>query len=265
MPIEGLFGVSNHDCLVLRPEEPRSGYDRALFRLWIDADHDGCDTRREVLIAESLSPVRTGERCSLSGGRWYSAYDGVTTTDPSTFHIDHLVPLAEAWDSGASTWSSDRRMEYANDLVFSGSLIAVTASSNRSKSDSDPAEWEPPMASDYCTYATDWVEVKVRWSLAADRAEISSLRGMLKACGTQQTTPRHPIATVPPAPPSATVDPQPHGGNCAPSYPDFCIPPPPPDFDCSDVARKGFTVRWDVADPDPHRFDGDKDGVARES
>lgn len=60
---------------------------------------------------------------------------------------------------------------------------------------------------------------------------------------------------------------QPHasGGNCHPSYPDFCVPPAPPDRNCADFTQKNFTVRWDVPGPDPHKLDGDKDGKACES
>jgi micrococcal nuclease len=56
------------------------------------------------------------------------------------------------------------------------------------------------------------------------------------------------------------------GQRCHPSYPDFCIPPPPPDLDCGDIAanRKPFRVRHDVRSPDPHRFDRDRDGRACE-
>jgi hypothetical protein len=64
----------------------------------------------------------------------------------------------------------------------------------------------------------------------------------------------------PPPPP-----PPPSGGQCAASYPTVCIPPPPPDLDCADIPYRGFRVRWDVADPDPHRFDGNRDGVGCES
>jgi hypothetical protein len=64
----------------------------------------------------------------------------------------------------------------------------------------------------------------------------------------------------PPPPP-----PPPSGGKCAASYPTVCIPPPPPDLDCADIPYRGFRVRWDVADPDPHRFDGNRDGVGCES
>lgn len=48
---------------------------------------------------------------------------------------------------------------------------------------------------------------------------------------------------------------------CDPSYPTVCIPPSPPDLDCSDIPHRRFTV----LQPDPHRFDADKDGIGCES
>jgi hypothetical protein len=69
---------------------------------------------------------------------------------------------------------------------------------------------------------------------------------------------------APPPPPPPTPAPAPAVGNCAPSYPDFCIPPPPPDLDCKDIPRRGFRVIYNVPDPDPHRFDGDHDGIGCE-
>jgi uncharacterized membrane protein YhaH (DUF805 family) len=158
------------------------GYDRDLFRHWIDADGDGCDARREVLIAESLTPVSVGARCSLSGGQWYSAFDGVVTTDASSFDIDHFVPLKEAWDSGAHGWDSGTRQRFANDLDYAGSLIAVSASSNRSKGASDPAEWLPPNRSYWCVYLVTWVEVKIRWNLSADSSEVAAIRSAGAGC-----------------------------------------------------------------------------------
>ncbi|MGH2768214.1 MAG: hypothetical protein ACRDIF_04560, partial [Actinomycetota bacterium] len=89
--------------LRIAPEDPRTGYRRELFVHWIDADGDGCDTRREVLIVESRVPAQVGPGCSVIG-EWFSAYDGASTNDPSTFDIDHVVALAEVWDSGASGW-----------------------------------------------------------------------------------------------------------------------------------------------------------------
>jgi hypothetical protein len=162
-------------------EQP-TGYDRTLFVHWIDADGDGCDTRQEVLIAESLTPVKVGAGCALSGGSWSSAYDGVTTTDPSTFDIDHVVALKEAWDSGAYGWTADRRKAYANDLGDARTLRAVSSSSNLSKSDSDPAQWLPPVVAFRCTYGTDWVAIKVRWRLSVDSTERSALQSLLGPC-----------------------------------------------------------------------------------
>jgi hypothetical protein len=167
--------------LVLATEQG-NGYDRDLFRHWIDADGDGCNTRREVLIAEAkVKPSVTGD-CDLTGGEWYSVYDQVTTNDPSDFDVDHFIPLKEAWDSGAYAWSSEKRKEFANDLGFGGSLIAVTASSNRSKSDRDPADWLPPNSGYHCRYITNWVKVKIRWGLTVDSAELATIKEFGNSC-----------------------------------------------------------------------------------
>ena len=162
--------------------EQGAGYDCDLFRHWIDADGDGCNTRREVLIAEAkVKPTISGD-CDLYGGEWYSVYDQVTTTDPSGFDVDHFIPLKEAWDSGAYAWSSDKRKEFANDLGFGGSLIAVTASSNRSKSDRDPADWLPVNTGYRCSYVTNWVKVKIRWGLSVDKTELAMIKEFGKTC-----------------------------------------------------------------------------------
>jgi hypothetical protein len=106
----------------------------------------------------------------------------VTTTDASSFDIDHFVPLKEAWDSGAHAWDSGTRQRFANDLDYAGSLIAVSASSNRSKGASDPAEWLPPNRSYRCVYLVTWVEVKLRWNLSADPGEIAAIRSAGSGC-----------------------------------------------------------------------------------
>jgi hypothetical protein len=168
-----------------KPEWP-GGYDRSLFRHWADTDGDGCDARREVLIAESKEAVAVGTGCSFTGGRWVSAYDRLETRNSSTFDVDHFIPLAEAWRSGAKKWSSKRRRRFANDLGDWRSLRAVSASSNRSKGDRDPAYWLPPSGGFHCAYATQWVAVKVRWRLAADRPEKRALRSILRGCPTKR-------------------------------------------------------------------------------
>jgi hypothetical protein len=188
--------------LRVAPENPRTGYDRALFEHWIDADGNRCDTREEVLKAESLTPAQVDYYgCKVVAGDWVSLYDGFTTDQPGELDIDHVVALAEAWDSGAHGWDAARRRDFANDLGYAGSLIAVSASSNRSKSDRDPAEWLPPRREAWCLFATDWVAVKIRWNLSADPAEVAALRTALETCGSA------PVITPPtiPPPPSTTI------------------------------------------------------------
>jgi len=160
--------------------EVRTGYTRDQFRLWVDADGDGCDTRAEVLIAEAEDAPTVGSGCSLSGGRWYSYYDGVSQTSASALDIDHMVPLAEAWDSGARSWTASRREAFANDLGDSHSLVGVTASLNRSKGDQDVAEWMPPING--CRYIKDWVTAKIRWGLSQDSAEKAALQDIAAGC-----------------------------------------------------------------------------------
>ena len=158
------------------------GYNRDLFADWYDADRNGCNTRKEVLIAESLDPIQIGSKCAISGGRWFSIYDNVETTDSSKFDIDHMVPLSEAWDSGAWNWNADQRKHFANDLDQPFFLIAVTASSNRSKSDRDPAEWMPPNGGYHCEYVRIWIEIKRAWDLSVDQAEHDYLARKLASC-----------------------------------------------------------------------------------
>lgn len=184
VPTADAATVSTHTLLgqLVVASEHTSGYDRSLFPLWIDADHDGCDTRYEVLIAEATTSPQVGSGCTLTGGRWFSRYDGVRTTDPSTFDIDHLVPLAEAWQSGAWRWNTDTRTRYANDLGYGPDLVAVTAHSNRSKGDQEPQSWLPPRTSFDCTYLAWWVAVKWRWHLQIDSTEKTFLTNHLRAC-----------------------------------------------------------------------------------
>lgn len=163
-------------------EEDRTGYARSSYRLWVDADGDGCDTRKEVLIAEAVEAPTVGARCALTGGLWYSAYDDRSVDSASLIDIDHFVPLAESWDSGASGWSAKERELYANDLGDERLLIGVSASSNRSKSDKDVAEWLPPFADYRCEYLSNWVAMKARWGLAIDPAEQAALAQQTSSC-----------------------------------------------------------------------------------
>lgn len=168
--------------VVAAPYTGAPAYSRDLYPHWRDLDGNGCDAREDVLIAESTVTATIGAGCTVTSGRWVSAYDGVVTTDPSTFDIDHMVPLANAHQSGAWAWDTAKRTAYANDITHPRSLIAVTASSNRSKGDKSPDAWKPPLASDFCQYATDWSVTKAAWGLTVTAAEKAALASMLDTC-----------------------------------------------------------------------------------
>ena len=161
-------------------EDQVGGYSRSLFKHWIDADKDGCNTRYEVLIAEATTKPRVGARCYLTGGKWKSPYEGKVFTNPTGLDIDHMVPLAEAWRSGAWAWTAAQRMEFANDLEDSRSLLAVTASLNRSKGDKDVAGWLPQKAQ--CNYISNWIAVKSRFDLTVDPIEGEFLQSKIASC-----------------------------------------------------------------------------------
>jgi hypothetical protein len=158
-------------------DETPDGYDRDLFRHWIDADGDCQDTREEVLIAESQVPL---DGCTVTEGQWFSPYDHATWTASSDVDIDHLVPLKEAWDSGAGAWVDHRRERYANDLRDPRSLVAVTDNVNQSKGDRDVAEWLPTYG--VCGYVRHWTAVKLRWGLTVDATERAELVRLAGSC-----------------------------------------------------------------------------------
>ena len=164
--------------LPVRPED-RTGYDRDLFPHWI-TQSGACNTR-EVVLERDGTDVEQSSSCAATSGSWYSVYDGATWTSASDVDIDHLVPLAEAWDSGASSWTTSQREAFANDLTRP-QLLAVTDNVNQSKGDQDPAEWLPPLSSYHCVYARAWVHVKHHYNLSVDSAEASALRDILSGC-----------------------------------------------------------------------------------
>ena len=161
-------------------QEVRTGYSRDLFPHWVDADRDGCHTRNEVLIAEADDPVTISGTCTITRGRWFSYYDRVSWTDPADVDIDHMVPLAEAWDSGARSWTTATRQAFANDLGDVRTLVGVTDNVNQAKGDQDPSTWLPQY--DRCRYLREWVAVKHRWRLSVDAAEKSALGSLASSC-----------------------------------------------------------------------------------
>lgn len=241
----------------VQAEQP-SGYDRDLFG-YPTIIENNCDTRAKVLVRDSLTPAQVDPfGCAVVAGDWLSVYDAVIWSDPAELQIDHVVALKEAWDSGAWNWSAERRRAFANDLTDTRSLRAVTAGVNLSKGDRDPSNWLPPDSGFVCEYLADWVSIKARWSLSMDQSEHGRIRNLFNGiCSGQLIKPWGLAPHNSGDPTTTTTTTTVPSGNCDPSYPTVCIPPPPPDLDCADVPHRNFVV----LQPDPHRFDGNKDGV----
>jgi hypothetical protein len=165
--------------LTVSDQRPPSGFRRDEWPSWRDIDGDGCDAREQALIAASTPPAVTAKGCEVVSGTWVSAYDGRPTNDPGDVDIDHVVPLANAFASGGDRWSTDQRVQYANDQR---DLWAVSASANRSKGDRAPDQWRPPRHEVWCEYARRWIAIKVRWSLTATTTERDALGQMLETC-----------------------------------------------------------------------------------
>ncbi|MFG2907156.1 HNH endonuclease family protein [Kitasatospora sp. NPDC048286] len=177
-PISAATARSYLAAMPATAETHGNTYDRTLFPTWITISGT-CDTR-EWVVKRDGSNVATDTSCKSTSGNWSSPYDGATTTNASSFDVDHLVPLSEAWASGAWSWTTAQRQAFAND-VTRPQLLLVSASSNRSKGDRDPAEWLP-QASYRCTYARAWVQVKQYYGLGVDSAEKTALTGILNNC-----------------------------------------------------------------------------------
>ncbi|GAA1268923.1 HNH endonuclease family protein [Saccharothrix xinjiangensis] len=167
------------NALTVAAEGSSSGYSRDKFPHWSTVS-GACNTREQVLKRDGTNVV-TDSSCAATSGRWFSPYDGATWSAASDVDIDHVVPLAEAWRSGASGWTTSRREQFANDLA-GPQLIAVTDNVNQAKGDQDPALWKPPTTSYWCTYAKMWTRTKHRWGLTVNSAEKSALQSMLGRC-----------------------------------------------------------------------------------
>jgi hypothetical protein len=167
------------------------GYDRAAFgQAWADTDHNGCDTRNDVLRRDLVDVVtKSGTRgCVVLSGTLHDPYTGRTidfhrgATSSMAVQIDHRWPLGLVWAHGAASWTPAQREAFANDPV---ELVAVDGQANEDKSDSGPGEWMPPNTGDACSYATSFVAVATRWRLSIATADERALDRTLTGCMTQ--------------------------------------------------------------------------------
>lgn len=165
--------------LTVAPDGSMDGYDRDKFPHW-HAVEGNCNTR-EMVLERDGDGVEVGGDCYPTSGSWTSPYDGDTWSNPSDVDIDHMVPLAAAWRTGAANWSTDQREAFANDLD-SPQLWAVTDNVNQSKGDKTPEAWKPPLQSHWCEYSRAYTHVKFVYRLTVSDAEKGALSEMLGTC-----------------------------------------------------------------------------------
>jgi hypothetical protein len=171
----------------LKVSEPgsMSGYSREKFPHWSKANKFGwdppessCDAREAALIRDG-EDVQVGSECKVKSGTWPDPYTAKTFTDPSDIDTDHVVPLANAWRSGASSWDNEAREKYANDPEV---LLSVEDNANQSKGDKGPEAWKPPNQAEWCDYAIRWIGIKDKYDLSVNEQEKGALVEMLDTC-----------------------------------------------------------------------------------
>lgn len=158
----------------------QSGYDRSAFgHGWDDADGDCQDSRAEALIAQSTTKVRFADesRCRVISGRWISPFTGKVIQNSSEIDIDHVVPLNWALTHGASSWSDEKREQFANDPM---NLWPVELSLNRQKGAKAPWAWLPP--SGQCGYVARFLRVVKTYRLELDQSRQVWIRSFLNDC-----------------------------------------------------------------------------------
>lgn len=180
------------------PVRARSGdYRRAAFgEPWTDDNtapggHNGCDTRNDILDRDLIDKTFVAiSRCpnAVATGVLRDPYTGGAipftrgAQTGAAVQIEHIVPLAYAWDQGARHWTDEMRIRFANDP---SNLVAVDGPTNQSKGDDEPALWMPPNAAYHCQYATQFIEVLRGYGLAVDAPSMPVLREALTTCPTE--------------------------------------------------------------------------------
>jgi len=194
-------GVAPGVSVPIVMDAPVRAYSRDEWNHWIDADGDCQDTRVEMLAPASPTP----EACKVVSGEWCDPFTATVYRAVKDVHIDHIVPLKEAHESGGWQWDATRRELFANDYE---NLAVVQASANMSKGAKDPAGWMPPNEGTgwRCWYVNKWIAVKAKYDLAYDEAEAEAVRLLLQECAIHTNL---PFGCVDPNPPTVSEDVEP--------------------------------------------------------
>lgn len=243
------------NTLPVKGRAPKTGYSRAQFGdAWSDIDHNGCDTRNDILNRDLTAKQHKNSRgCVVISGILNDPYTGKVINfmrgkDTSEqVQIDHVVALSDAWQSGAQEISAQERLQLANDPE---NLLAVDGPANQQKSDSDAATWLPANASFRCSYVARQIRVKAKYHLWVKPAEKEAMINVLTPCAG---------AAAKPAPDTPAPVPQadaPLAQNPAPALA-FQT--------CADARAAGYRNMHRGAPGYSDHLDRDGDGIACES
>lgn len=193
------------NTLPVKGRAPKTGYSRTQFGdAWSDIDHNGCDTRNDILNRDLTAKQHKNSRgCVVISGILNDPYTGKVINfmrgkDTSEqVQIDHVVALSDAWQSGAQEISAQERLQLANDPE---NLLAVDGPANQQKSDSDAATWLPANASFRCSYVARQIRVKAKYHLWVKPAEKEAMINVLTPCAGAAAKPAPvPQVDTPPA------------------------------------------------------------------
>lgn len=251
----GDYAGSLDALTVVADDTDVAGYVRTMFGpAWKDVDHNGCDTRNDTLARDLDAPVlRTGSNCVVESGvlrpDLYTGTDFVWNKgDQPGIDIDHIIPLARAWDMGAASWTDEARANFANDPEL---LLATSGSVNRAKGDKSPMDWMPSNAAFVCTYSQKYIDLSTKYELSITVSDKAALSDGLATCPTDEVTPE-PTTTPTAEPTTPEVTPQP-------------TVEPPMFKTCIEAADANF---YNIHSPHPAygtHLDRDGDGVACEN
>lgn len=161
-------------------DEQEVDYVRSEWKHWIATpENPKCNAREAVLIRDGEN-VKTNDECRSVSGTWVDFYDTENKiTDSSKVDIDHVIALGYAASHGGNDWPTEKKQQFANDQ---SQLLAVSATENRSKSDSGPAEYMPPNKDFHCDFSKIWTQTATKYELFISQDDKDALTKGLSKC-----------------------------------------------------------------------------------
>ncbi|MGT2462832.1 GmrSD restriction endonuclease domain-containing protein [Sinomonas atrocyanea] len=258
--------------LPVKGRAPKTGYTRDQFgQAWADVDHNGCDTRNDILKRDLTATAYTaGSRCRIASGTLNDPYTGKTigfvrgNGTSTAVQIDHVVALSDAWQKGAQQLTAAQRTALANDPL---NLLAVDGPTNEAKGDGDAATWLPPNKSYRCQYVARQVSVKATYSLWVTQAEHDAIARVLASCPDQQVPTDQKAPAKPVPAPAAPAPAAPAPAQPAPAPAPVAPAPAPAGVyyaNCAAARAAGAAPLYAGQPGYSTKLDRDRDGVACE-